>query len=94
MKFLAIGVASSAAAALFRKFSTKSSGSSSKWIYSVLKKKDKAKETKQRKPKIEWTDEQKSILSAIAKGNSVFITGSAGTGKTLLLMEVNDSSKN
>ncbi|KAK7296141.1 hypothetical protein VNO77_47091 [Canavalia gladiata] len=36
---------------------------------------------------IEWGNEQKHILSAIPQGKSVFITGSAGTGKTLLLEE-------
>lgn len=38
---------------------------------------------------IEWGNEQKHILSAIPQGKSVFITGSAGTGKTLLLEEIN-----
>jgi ABC-type uncharacterized transport system fused permease/ATPase subunit len=38
---------------------------------------------------IEWGNEQKHILSAIPQGKSVFITGSAGTGKTLLLEEKN-----
>ncbi|KAL2327400.1 hypothetical protein Fmac_020827 [Flemingia macrophylla] len=37
---------------------------------------------------IEWGNEQKHILSAIPQGKSVFITGSAGTGKTLLLEEI------
>ncbi|RWB36165.1 MAG: hypothetical protein EOQ44_36430, partial [Mesorhizobium sp.] len=37
---------------------------------------------------IEWANEQKHILSAIPQGKSVFITGSAGTGKTLLLEEI------
>ncbi|XP_028760248.1 ATP-dependent DNA helicase PIF1 [Neltuma alba] len=83
MPFLTVGVA----AAAYRKFSSKSSGKPRKWIYSELKKKDKAQERKPRKPKIEWTDEQKSMLAAISRGNSVFITGSAGTGKTLFLQE-------
>ena len=37
---------------------------------------------------IEWGNEQKHILSAIPQGKSVFITGSAGTGQTLLLEEI------
>ncbi|MED6184030.1 hypothetical protein PIB30_043443, partial [Stylosanthes scabra] len=40
-----------------------------------------------RRSKIQWTEEQKSVLSAIEQGKSVFITGSAGTGKTRLLIE-------
>ncbi|KAF7815759.1 ATP-dependent DNA helicase PIF1-like [Senna tora] len=83
MKIFAIAVAA------YRKYSTKSyCGKPPNWIYSKLRKKDKAKESKQRKPRIRWTDEQNSILDAVSQGRSVFITGSAGTGKTLLLKEV------
>ncbi|XP_054819622.1 ATP-dependent DNA helicase PIF1-like [Prosopis cineraria] len=85
MKFLTVVVAVAVAAC--RKFSSKSSGKPRKWIYGELKKKDNAKERKQHKPKIEWTDEQMSTLAAISRGNSVFITGSAGTGKTLFLQQ-------
>ncbi|KAK4275530.1 hypothetical protein QN277_018595 [Acacia crassicarpa] len=85
MQSLTVEVAAAFASA-YRKFSSKSYGKPPKWIYSELKK-DKAKERKPRKPKIEWTEEQKSILAAISRGNSVFITGSAGTGKTLFLQE-------
>lgn len=38
--------------------------------------------------RIEWGDEQNRVLAAISQGKSVFITGSAGTGKTFLLAEV------
>ncbi|KAL2325727.1 hypothetical protein Fmac_024785 [Flemingia macrophylla] len=37
---------------------------------------------------IEWGNEHKHILSAIPQGKSVFITGSAGIGKSLLLEEI------
>ncbi|KAL3508991.1 hypothetical protein ACH5RR_028392 [Cinchona calisaya] len=38
-----------------------------------------------RKPRTKWTDEQSQVLSAIENGKSVFISGSAGTGKTTLV---------
>ncbi|KAJ1407954.1 P-loop containing nucleoside triphosphate hydrolase [Sesbania bispinosa] len=38
--------------------------------------------------RIVWGEEQNRVLRAISQGKSVFITGSAGTGKTLLLGEV------
>ncbi|GMH21514.1 hypothetical protein Nepgr_023356 [Nepenthes gracilis] len=41
-----------------------------------------------RKKKIKWTDRQSQILSSISKGESVFITGSAGSGKTMLVKEI------
>lgn len=40
------------------------------------------------KSKINWTEEQKQVLDAVSNGRSVFITGSAGTGKTFLLEEI------
>ncbi|GER47360.1 ATP-dependent DNA helicase PIF1 [Striga asiatica] len=40
------------------------------------------------KPKIKWTDEQQRVVDAVCAGHSVFITGSAGTGKTFLLEHV------
>ncbi|KAL8512467.1 hypothetical protein ACS0TY_018806 [Phlomoides rotata] len=40
------------------------------------------------KSKINWTEEQKQVLDAVCNGRSVFITGSAGTGKTFLLQEI------
>ncbi|GLU04144.1 hypothetical protein SLE2022_213070 [Rubroshorea leprosula] len=39
-------------------------------------------------PRIKWTDEQKKVLDCISRGCSVFITGSAGTGKSVLLKNV------
>ncbi|CAI9754944.1 unnamed protein product [Fraxinus pennsylvanica] len=38
-----------------------------------------------KRPRIKWTNEQKRVLDAISNGKSVFITGSAGTGKTFVL---------
>ncbi|XP_042007423.1 ATP-dependent DNA helicase PIF1-like [Salvia splendens] len=43
---------------------------------------------KVRTPKLNWTDEQNRVLEAVSKGKSVFVTGSAGTGKTFLLEEI------
>lgn len=40
------------------------------------------------KPRIKWTDEQNQVLDAVCNGKSVFITGSAGTGKTFLLEHI------
>ncbi|CAL1389607.1 unnamed protein product [Linum trigynum] len=37
---------------------------------------------------IEWADEQKQVLAQVRCGSSVFITGSAGSGKTLLLQHI------
>lgn len=34
---------------------------------------------------IKWTDEQSQVLAAVANKKSVFVTGSAGTGKTMLV---------
>lgn len=89
MRFFNIGIAISAC----RNFSTKGSSSKSKpsyGTYTQYKKKYKTTTTERRKrgPRIQWTEEQKSVLSAVTQGSSVFITGSAGTGKTKLLTEV------
>lgn len=40
------------------------------------------------KPRVKWTDEQKRVISAVSGGKSVFLTGSAGTGKTALLQHL------
>ncbi|XP_010275115.1 PREDICTED: ATP-dependent DNA helicase PIF1-like [Nelumbo nucifera] len=37
---------------------------------------------------VPWTNQQLQVLKAVAEGKSVFITGSAGTGKTILLKRV------
>lgn len=41
-----------------------------------------------KRPRIQWTDEQKKALDAVCDRKSVFITGSAGTGKTFLLQHI------
>ncbi|XP_047949600.1 ATP-dependent DNA helicase PIF1-like [Salvia hispanica] len=72
-----------------RHFSSKSAfGTSQKtgkfnyWIKAANRSK------KVRTPKINWTDEQNRALEAVSNGKSVFVTGSAGTGKTFLLEEI------
>ncbi|KAK7387043.1 hypothetical protein VNO78_27517 [Psophocarpus tetragonolobus] len=84
MRFFTLGIVFASG----RNLGTK--GFSSKPSYgSYMEYKDKtAKEKKQRRPKIHWTEEQKSVLSAVEQGSSVFITGSAGTGKTTLVFEI------
>ncbi|CAN1228892.1 ATP-dependent DNA helicase pfh1 [Linum perenne] len=37
---------------------------------------------------VEWGDEQEQVLAQVRRGSSVFITGSAGSGKTLLLKQI------
>ncbi|KAH9081885.1 PIF1-like helicase-domain-containing protein [Lactarius deliciosus] len=41
-----------------------------------------------RPPKIVLSEEQANILNKVKKGSNVFITGPAGTGKTVLLHEI------
>ncbi|KAG8386750.1 hypothetical protein BUALT_Bualt03G0181500 [Buddleja alternifolia] len=41
-----------------------------------------------RTPKIKLTDEQNQVMDAVCNGQSVFITGSAGTGKTFLVEQI------
>lgn len=76
--------------AAYRNFSTKSIGTNTKWAQNWYQSKKKTKKREPRKPRtrIKWTDEQIQIISAISKGNSVFITGSGGTGKTLLVKHI------
>ncbi|XP_027342806.1 ATP-dependent DNA helicase PIF1-like [Abrus precatorius] len=91
MRFFTLGIV---VAAYSRNLSTK--GYSSRPLYGFhnkykykYKNKDKtSSERKQIKPIIQWTEEQRSVLSAVTQGSSVFITGSAGTGKTKLLSEI------
>ncbi|KAL2932636.1 ATP-dependent DNA helicase pfh1 [Bienertia sinuspersici] len=37
---------------------------------------------------VQWTDQQLQVFDAIERRQSVFITGSAGTGKTMLIQEI------
>ncbi|KAL6140478.1 hypothetical protein ACLB2K_058777 [Fragaria x ananassa] len=71
-------------------FSTKVGYKSKKWPQDRYKTRDipKKGQVENTKTKIQWTDEQKQIISAISEGKSVFITGSAGTGKTILVQHV------
>ncbi|XP_021743988.1 ATP-dependent DNA helicase pfh1-like [Chenopodium quinoa] len=39
-------------------------------------------------PNVEWTDEQLQVFEAVKRCESVFVTGSAGTGKTMLVQEL------
>lgn len=73
-----------------RNFSTTVGYKSKKWAQNRYKTRYKAKqgEAENTKIKIEWTDEQKQVISAISEGKSVFITGSAGTGKTILVQHI------
>ncbi|XP_062014820.1 ATP-dependent DNA helicase PIF1-like [Rosa rugosa] len=73
-----------------RNFSTKIGYKSKKWPQDRYKTRYKPKkgEVENTKTKIQWTDEQKQVISAISKGKSVFITGSAGTGKTILVHHI------
>ncbi|TKY46808.1 ATP-dependent DNA helicase PIF1 [Spatholobus suberectus] len=86
MRFFTIGIA----VAAHRNLGTQGYSSKPSYgSYTKYKSKDKTPtERKQRRTKIQWTEEQKSVLSAVTQGSSVFITGSAGTGKTKLLTEV------
>ncbi|KAK2984038.1 hypothetical protein RJ640_001199 [Escallonia rubra] len=44
--------------------------------------------TSPKSTRIKWTDQQTQILADISEGKSVFITGSGGTGKTLLVEHI------
>ncbi|KAK7305034.1 hypothetical protein VNO77_42933 [Canavalia gladiata] len=80
------------AVAAYRTFSSNGVAKPSAWALTNLKTKSNREVEQCRSrnlpmSKIEWGEEQKHVLSAISEGKSVFITGSAGTGKTLLLEE-------
>lgn len=51
-------------------------------------KKNRPKSSRTRTSHLQWTEEQTRIISAVSSGRSVFITGSAGTGKTALLKHI------
>ncbi|XP_057755827.1 uncharacterized protein LOC130975007 [Arachis stenosperma] len=85
MNFFTLRVALSA----YRTFSTKGFSKQKTYINNKYKAETTTVTKRQiRRSKIQWTEEQKSLLSAIEQGKSVFITGSAGTGKTMLVIEV------
>lgn len=79
----------SSAIAAYRNFSTKNT----KFCQPIYRKKYQSKYhgndlAKPRKTKIKWTDQQKKIVDAVTGGQSVFISGSAGTGKTVLVEHI------
>lgn len=78
------------AIAVYRTFSTKSSRKTTKFSQSGYKSSTKHRKfiPKSREPIIKWTHEQEHVLAHVAKGHSVFVTGSAGTGKTVLLKHI------
>ncbi|XVF60807.1 hypothetical protein PTKIN_Ptkin08bG0077600 [Pterospermum kingtungense] len=82
MKFFACAIS------VYRNYSTKSFGNST--VREVFKSGNKYKKnnSKNRKTSIKWTDEQNKVLDHVRSGRSVFITGSAGTGKTVLLKHI------
>ncbi|KAI5661998.1 hypothetical protein M9H77_21321 [Catharanthus roseus] len=77
--------------ATFRCYSTKPTYHSTKWKAGSKKKLKSRNEeftATTKRPRIKWTDEQLQVLDAVSTGKSVFVTGSAGTGKTALMLEV------
>lgn len=80
----------STAISAYRYFSTKTTTKGRKWTPYKNKNKNKMNEPKNpnKRTRIKWTDQQSQILEAISNGKSVFITGSAGTGKTVLLQHI------
>lgn len=73
--------------ATYRHFSSKISTKSPKGIGRMNK--DGVDDPKTpKRTRIKLTEEQTQVLDAISSGKSVFITGSAGTGKTFLLQHI------
>lgn len=66
-----------------RNFSTKTSGKSINWVQDTYNLRYKP-ET----PRVNWTDHLKQVISAISEGKSVSITGSVGTGETMLVKHI------
>lgn len=56
--------------------------------YKSRQKSETKNSPKRRAPSIQWTEEQSQVLGAIGEGKSVFISGSAGTGKTFLVEHI------
>ncbi|XP_030518540.2 ATP-dependent DNA helicase PIF1-like [Rhodamnia argentea] len=57
-------------------------------LHEAGNKKNRPKSSRTRASPLEWTEEQTRIISAVSGGRSVFIAGSAGTGKTALLKHI------
>ncbi|XP_057994433.1 ATP-dependent DNA helicase PIF1 [Hevea brasiliensis] len=79
------------AIAVYRTFSTKTSRIS-KTTRRAQSGSNKNKK-KSRESRIKWTEEQNDVLNHVRCGLSVFITGSAGTGKSVLLKRIIDFLK-
>lgn len=69
----------------YRSFSTKTSGQPKDLFLNRYR---IEKEPRKGRTRIKWTDQQKQVINAVSVGQSVFITGSAGTGKTALIQQV------
>lgn len=76
--FFAIGVVAC------RSFSSKTTAKSKNLFQCKYKRPTKREST----TRMNWTEQQKQIISSISEGKSVFITGSAGTGKTILVKHI------
>lgn len=76
------------AVSLYRNYSTKSFSNGIAREGYKSGNKYKKSNSKTRKASIKWTDEQNKVLVHVRNGQSVFITGSAGTGKTVLLKQI------
>ncbi|KAI6673195.1 hypothetical protein NL676_001101 [Syzygium grande] len=77
----------------YRNYSSKSGAcpgkpTSGKELREAGNKKNRPKSSRTRTSHLQWTEEQTRIISAVSSGRSVFITGSAGTGKTALLKHI------
>ncbi|PKI33626.1 hypothetical protein CRG98_045982 [Punica granatum] len=71
-----------------RNYSSRSSGHGRNWAKNANLQKAAFEESPPRRAprtRIKWTEEQARVISAISSGRSVFVTGSAGTGKTALV---------
>lgn len=74
--------------AAYRNYSTKNTNQTTRWGQGSIKNRNKTNWNKHARTKIKWTDQQERILDAISRGESVFLTGSAGSGKTVLVNHI------
>ncbi|XP_022774647.1 ATP-dependent DNA helicase PIF1-like [Durio zibethinus] len=82
MKFFANAIS------VYRNYSSKSFSNSSVREGYRSGNKNKKNNSKTPKARFKWTDEQSKVLDHVRSGRSLFITGSAGTGKTVLLKHI------
>lgn len=79
----------SSAIATYRCFSSKAAGKNRHLLQRAMSKKDSRSESsKPKRTRVKWTEQQSQVLDAISAGKSVFVTGSAGTGKTFLIQHI------